>query len=184
MHNLPGTCLALGIIAAGFTLTGDLGWLASRGMRVLQATDVPDHEAPIPVPPAHDQPGTVDLAGPSSRPPSTGPAFVDVTTLPPGARLRVWVMPPPGRPSTEPARCIAFDVVDPAARETLVSELETPQPGRPAVAPAPPRRMIVRGRAPGNAIERGGMLDLEPRGIAGGAGRETIGPVVALDVTR
>jgi len=40
MHNLPAKVLVIAIIGGGFMLTGDLGWLANRGMRVLDAADV------------------------------------------------------------------------------------------------------------------------------------------------
>lgn len=40
MSNLLAKFTALGIIAAGFSLTGDLGWLARKGSDVLQAADV------------------------------------------------------------------------------------------------------------------------------------------------
>ncbi len=40
MTNLFAKFATLGIIAAGFAFTGDLGWLARRGMDVIQAADV------------------------------------------------------------------------------------------------------------------------------------------------
>lgn len=41
MSTILARCTALGIVAGGFALTGDLGRLADRGMRVLSASDVP-----------------------------------------------------------------------------------------------------------------------------------------------
>ena len=40
MTNLLAKVVMLGIIAAGFAFTGDLGWLASRGMDVIEAADL------------------------------------------------------------------------------------------------------------------------------------------------
>ena len=40
MQNLLAKLVALGIIAGGFALTGDLGWLAERGQRVIGAAEV------------------------------------------------------------------------------------------------------------------------------------------------
>lgn len=183
MPNVPGICLALILVGTGFALTGDLGRLAARGMAVLHATDVPD-AALIPVPhaPAPAAPPQARDTAAGSRPPLHGPESVDVTTLAPGSRVLAWC----GRPGDPVvARCLAFDIVDPQSREALVSEvLPPPAAGLPAIAPSPPRRVVVRGSVPSGAIAQGGMVTIEPHGIAGIADRETLGPIVALDVTR
>jgi hypothetical protein len=41
MSSILARCTALGIVAGGFALTGDLGWIADRGLAVLHASDVP-----------------------------------------------------------------------------------------------------------------------------------------------
>lgn len=45
MQSFLAKCAALGIVAGGFTLTGDVGRLAERGQRLLNASTVPS-EAP------------------------------------------------------------------------------------------------------------------------------------------
>lgn len=186
MQNVLGTGLALGIILGGFALTGDLGRLAARGMRVIQSTDVPDDEAPIPVAASADPepaPSGLPAAAAATRPPQ-GLDAVDMSMLAAGSRIRVWL----GQstpPTAGASRCIALDVVDPTTREALVAEMPPPSaPGLPAVAPAPPRRALVAGSGPAGTITRGGALTLRSRGIAGDGGHESLGPIVALDVTR
>ena len=184
MQNVLGTCLALAILGGGFALTGDLAQLANRGLKVIQATDVPDDEAPIPV-----AAGSVAAEGPRdsgavqpARVPGHVLDAVDITTLAPGSRVVVWIRHP-GRSTPADMRSLVCDVVDPAGREALVSEVEpTPTSGAPAFAPAPPRRVLVAGSGPAGTIVRGGTLELRPQGIAGAGGSETLGPVFALDV--
>jgi hypothetical protein len=45
MSNILARCMALGIVAGGFALTGDLSRLASRGFEVLNASDIPAADA-------------------------------------------------------------------------------------------------------------------------------------------
>lgn len=186
MQNPLGTCLALGLIVGGFGLTGDLGRLVSRSMRVIQATDVPDADAPIPVVPATDREPAQPMppgAEATIRPPRAGLEAADASRLAAGSRIRIWL----GRPAAAgpgEVRCLALDIVDPASREALVSEMPaSPAAGLPAAAPAPPRRAIIGGSGPAGTITRGGTLMLQSRGIAGVGDLETLGPVVALDVT-
>lgn len=185
MHNILGTCLALVILGGGFALTGDLARLADRGLKVIQATDVPDADAPIAV--AADPAGAGGLQramAPAEPAPPPGDLLdaVDVTALAPGSRVVVWIRHP-GRSQPGDLRHLTCDIVDPAGREALVSEVESPPTvGAPAFAPAPPRRVLVVGSGPAGTIVRGGTLDIRPQGIAGAAGSETIGPVFALDV--
>lgn len=186
MQNVLGTGLALGIILGGFALTGDLGRLVSRGMRVIQSTDVPDNEAPIPVAtapaPQPAAPGLPAVAA-AVRPLRRGLDAVDVSMLAVGSRMLVWIGHP--APSTAgEVRCLALDLVDPASREALVTEMPPPAAGQPAVAPAPPRRVLIAGSGPAGTITRGGMLTLQSRGIVGDGDRESLGPIVAVDVTR
>jgi hypothetical protein len=185
MQNPLGTCLALGLIVGGFGLTGDLGRLISRSMRVIQASDVPDDDAPIPVAPATGRepaPPMHPVAEATIRPPRAGLEAADATRLAAGNRIRIWLERPAAAGPGE-VRCLALDIVDPASREALVSEVPpSPAPGLPAAAPAPPRRAIIGGSGPAGAITRGGTLMLQSRGIAGAGDRESLGPIIAIDV--
>lgn len=74
MSNILARCTALGIVAGGFALTGDLGRLASRGFEVLNASDVPaarstaePGEAPAAASPPSDPP-LLPTAGPEAAP--------------------------------------------------------------------------------------------------------------------
>lgn len=185
MQNFLGTCLAVVILGGGFALTGDLARLAERGMKVIQATDVPDDEAPVPVaadPAMGDGPRRA-VAPAEPAPPSAAILdAVDVATLAPGSRIVVWIRHP-GLSRPGDLRHLTCDVVDPVGREVLVSEVEPPPAsGAPAFAPAPPRRALIVGSGPAGTIVRGGTLEIRPQGIAGAGGSETIGPVFAVDV--
>jgi hypothetical protein len=46
MQSFLAKCTAVGIVAGGFTLTGDVGRLADRGRQLLHETDVPKDQAP------------------------------------------------------------------------------------------------------------------------------------------
>ncbi|MBM4023197.1 MAG: hypothetical protein FJ284_13355 [Planctomycetes bacterium] len=190
----------LAVIVAGFAFTGDLNWVADRGLRVLSATDVTPPSAargPLPAveppPPTavtspaaaaapRPQPGQAAAARPAAgiRPPAVGPDAVAWSTLESGDRVLVWL-------GGRVARCLAIDVVDPAAGEALAYEVAGPvDAGRPLIAAAPPARVIVgrpaAGRPPA-ALAKGGMLHVAPAGIAavGDAGR-WLGPIEGLAV--
>lgn len=187
MQNVLGTCLTLAILGGGFALTGDLGRLASRGLRVIQATDVPDDEAPIPVTaapgPAPERPALPDQAI-VIRSHRHGLDAVDVTTLAAGSRIHVW-LGEPGQPAGGATRCLALDLIDASSGEALVSDVPPPPaPGLPAMAPAPPCRVLVAGSGPAGTITRGGTLTMRSQGIAGGGDRESFGPIVALEISR
>lgn len=183
MHNLVGTCAALGLIVGGFMLTGDLGWLATRGLRVIEATDVPDDEAPVPMDTSAEKAAPAARTG-VGRPPRTDLVAVDIASLEAGNRLRVWVRRP-GQPATGDCACVALDLIDPAASEALASVVpRPPAPGEPAVAPSPPRRVFIRGSGSSGVVAVGDALALEPHGIATDAGPENLGAVVAMDVVR
>lgn len=184
MQNFLGTCFALVILGGGFALTGDLAQLANRGMKVIQATDVPDDDAPVAVDSCPVATGGPRVTAPAETAPPSGSVIdaVDVTALAPGSRVVVWIRHP-GRTTSGDLRHLTCDIVDPAGREVLVSEIEPPPAsGAPAFAPAPPRRALIAGSGPAGTIVRGGMLEFRPQGIAGAGMCETIGPVFALDV--
>jgi len=244
MSTILARCAALAIIAAGFALTGDLGWLAERGMRVINAEGVPSDAAAADAGPT--APGTwpqpaggtapdssaagrdsASAASPADsapqqrasetkpetkpgqpgadglhdgapvaraidfRPPQGGPERADIAGLRPGSRVVAWlsVARRPGAPAAY--SCLVIDVVDPASAEALVYEAASfADDGRPIAAASPPRRVRIAGAAAGpqaGTIARGGMILVRHVGIAHAAAHEqteTVGPIVALAVTR
>lgn len=83
MSNILARCTAVGIVAGGFALTGDLGFLADRGRKVLSASDVPaastttEGPAPtavdtglLPAVPEPAAPAPVSATGDHAPPPS------------------------------------------------------------------------------------------------------------------
>ncbi|MGB8852018.1 MAG: hypothetical protein WCC69_00445 [Pirellulales bacterium] len=73
MHNPLGKLALLALLGGGFTVTGDLGRLTDRGMRLLESTTVPAEQPTADaVPPP---PGPADAAlAPEHNPPSPPPA--------------------------------------------------------------------------------------------------------------
>jgi hypothetical protein len=201
MRNILPKLLAIGLLGGGFTATGDLGWLARRGMRLLEASTVPTESAAL-EPGAEGvgndpagsasagfgsaDPGSVDVgravgaAGPASNrpgiPPADGPAAVDLATLMPGERLVVWVT----NPGTRGAEPVTLDLIDPAGGAALLHR-----------GGEPPRRVRVVSGSSGILGSRGGVppalavrapLLVQPLGLAHGvAGQtETCGRIVAF----
>lgn len=93
MQSFLAKCAALGIVAGGFTLTGDVGRLAERGQRLLDARTVPSepHAEPIAEPGAegHDAtalaaeaPQAAAAQAPPAPPQSAGQT---TTAVPPAA---------------------------------------------------------------------------------------------------
>jgi len=205
MPNLLAKLTALGLIGGGFAATGDLGWIAERGMRVIDAADVAGpSDSAAPLPPA-DVAQKVAAASPpiaaseAARPAVPAPA-APVAPAPPVPAARAVMTPPAGGPTevswsgiaagdrvvvwltTGGTRCLVLDIVDPAAGEALAYEAAAVSPeGRPLTAAGPPRRVVV-GRQPGErGLAVGGMLNLASAGIAthGQSGR-WLGPIEAL----
>jgi len=205
MQNLSAKLLVIAIIGGGFMFTGDLGWLASRGMKVIDAADValpstaeerPPVEpppapaaaeqprpmaSPVPVPAvAPDRPqAEAGLAVAERKIPAGGPDQVAWSSLRAGERITVWL-------AGAGPRCLVLDMVDPDAGEAVAYEAAAVSAqGRPLAAAAPPRRVIVGRPAdrPAQAVvARGGMLHLAPAGIAAAGGRgQWLGPVEALN---
>ncbi len=172
MSTILARCAALGIVAGGFAITGDLGRLADRGMRVLSASDVPAAQPaetqpsvePEPAVPATSQPVPVGSSVPATSavaPPSPGSVH-DSAPVVQASDLR----PPTGGPDTidvsrlqpgnrlvvwltvvrRPAapayRCLVFDLVDPATAEALVYEAVSFTKDRQPKAAALPPRRV------------------------------------------
>jgi len=69
MQSFLAKCAALGIVAGGFTLTGDVGRLADRGRRLLDARTVPSETPAAPTADGHDA-----IAPRATETPRTPPA--------------------------------------------------------------------------------------------------------------
>jgi hypothetical protein len=203
MRNILPKLLAIGLLSGGFAATGDLGWLARRGIRLLEASTVPTESAAFepnadgtgydPAGVASTGFGSADLGGTdlggatpggalgltSSRQgihPADGPAAVDLAALMPGARLVVWVR----NPGTRGAEPVTLDLIDPAGGAALLHR-----------GGEPPRRVRVMSGSSGLLGNRGGVtpglavrapLLVQPLGLAHGAAgqTETCGSIVAF----
>lgn len=211
MSSIFSRIVAVGIVAAGFTLTGDLSRLVRRGLEVLNARDVPaardTHDAAAE--PAADvvasepvdlvEKTVVDAVSPGvakgSRaavareadfhPPAKGLDRIDLATVPAGDRVVVWLAVP-RRSGGRAYRCLACDIIDAATGEALLYEVAAVGPdGTPQAATVPPRRVRLKGAGSAGELVAGGMLDLQRRGITDdGVGHEQIGPIAALDLAR
>lgn len=109
MSNILARCTAVGIVAGGFALTGDLGLLAERGLKVINASDVPaaqQADAPsgslTPVAEAPALPTPTPPPAPASSP-AAAPAPTTTEAVPPAAgddgelvRARDFVPPSSG----------------------------------------------------------------------------------------
>jgi hypothetical protein len=195
MSNFLARCAAITLVGGGFAATGDLGWLAARGMRLVNARTVPSEQAaepgpPQPLPGAWDPSRSAPPARPSADPfrsptaplpaartadepgpPIGGPERVDLAALRPGERITVWIAT-----STASPACITCDLVHPATGEALLM-------GRGLA----PRRVTIRGGASARAIiARGETLVIAPASHArhATAAGETLGPVTAIAVGR
>lgn len=195
MQNLLAKLAALGVIGGGFAATGDLGWLANRGMRVLDAVEVASPVAPEdpawtgfePRPagglgvPAEPPAPVVSPVGPPPtappavvmRPPAGGPRQIVWANLAAGGRVVVWL-------ASGGTRCMVLDCVDAETGEALAYEAAAVSPeGRPLTTAGPPRRVVVGRDGPGLVV--GGILQLAPAGIAArDSGGQRLGPIEAL----
>lgn len=198
MSNFLARCAAIGLVGGGFAATGDLGWLAARGMRLVNARTIPSEETPAdaaavvsaatpdippatpPLPPSATDPfRSPSAARPAGQsdgdpsPPSNGPAQIDLATLRPGERVTIWI----GRPTIARQPWIAFDIVDPTAGEALLFT--------PGMAARRVKIRAARGSQP-SIVSKGEGIVVTTLGPAhhDQAGGETIGPVTALAIGR
>lgn len=168
MQNLFGTCVALALLGGGFALTGDLGWLLGRGLRVIHATDIPARTPPTPVAtapaPASPAPAAPTLPPPVAVPPRrvVGPDRLDLATTMPGQRILVWL--------DGAADPLALDVVDPATAAVIIHG-------------GPPRRATITG----GTLVRGTPLRVVGLGLARGgapAAAESLGGITGIAAGR
>jgi hypothetical protein len=199
MQNLLAKLVALGILAGGFALTGDLGWLAERGQRVIGAAEVASApaiavvDAP-PAPLAAASPVAAPVASEPAVSPieTTGPHAQTPQATPAGSVTVAEFRPPAGGPqrvsladlragdrvvvwlASTRHRCLVFDMVEPVTGGALVYEAAAvTHQGQPLAAAGPPRRVTISGppHAGSAAAEiiRGGMLHLAEAGLAAAA---------------
>ncbi len=195
MSNVLAKCAAIGLLGGGFALTGDLGWLADRGMRLVNARSIPSAEAPqfepeaaaAVQPPAADPPVTAAANPPANAPvspPAAAPGDQD------GFHAAAEVAPPQaGRPPLPPAdgperidlgqlragdRVVAW-LAPPAnaaasVRHPFISfDIVDPATGEAFIhrGGAAPRRVVVRGDSAASSIlERGGTMGIVTLGVA------------------
>lgn len=194
MRTFFARCSTLGVLAGGFMLTGDAGWVIARGTSLLNATNIPAPagDAAPAEPPAED---VVDLpAAPAPPPPAPAlPVAEPAFTPPPAVEAVVHptlAVPPEPLPADGGLTAIdlrllragdrmlvwvrgtatAFDIVDPAAGEAI----QQPQA----------RRVTISGAGDLHRLVRGGTVHVQPRaGISGHTpAAEQFGPVQAIAV--
>lgn len=207
MQSFLAKCAAVGIVAGGFTLTGDVGRLAERGQRLLDARTVPSETPsaePSPVPTAapavvsDPAPEVVEAEVPPARdphidaplgravavpaPPAHGPDSLDLRPLAAGSRVLVWVRRQGAASRGRSMDLIALDLIDPNAGEALEHRhADLTHGGESTTVHAAPRRVVItldsRGR-----LAKGAVLRLAPlHGVNGLGAEETIGQLVAID---
>ena len=210
MQSFLVKCAALGIVAGGFTLTGDVGRLADRGRRLLDARTVPSEtpadqatdadEATIqanaapqatPAPAPARTPPSVPLLldAPIGRavavppPPAKGPDSIDLRQVPAGSRVLVWVRRPGSTGRSRSTDLIALDLIDPNTGEALEHRHAAMTHGSEGTTVhAAPRRVVIT-RDATNKIAKGAMLRIAPlHGVNGLGPEEQIGTVLAIDV--
>lgn len=188
-------CAALGLIAGGFALTGDLGWVTARGLKVINSRTIPVAETPAEtvtagatapvtpgqaaIPPRHPLVAAGFSQAPA--PPRSGSDEVRIAALRAGDRILVWLQ---AARADLPGMCLALDVIDPGSGEVLLAEVASLSPDGSLLAAGPPRRVVVGAGGTGpatSAIRRGTPLFLRPEGLAR-APAETPGTVAALVV--
>ena len=97
MQSFLAKCAALGIVAGGFTLTGDVGRLADRGQRLLDARTVPSET------PTHQATDGHDATAQATAVPQAAPAPSAVAQPPVGV---LAAAAPPAVSAPAPARTL------------------------------------------------------------------------------
>jgi hypothetical protein len=210
MQSFLAKCAALGIVAGGFTLTGDVGRLADRGRRLLDARTVPSETpadqatgadeakiqanaapqaAPAPAPARTPPSVPLLLDAPIGRavaippPPAKGPDSIDLRQVPAGSRVLVWVRRPGSTGRSRSTDLIALDLIDPNTGEALEHRHAAMTHGSEGTTVhAAPRRVVIT-RDAMNKIAKGAMLRIAPlHGVNGLGSEEAIGTVLAVEV--
>jgi len=184
MQNFLAKAVAVAMLVGGFSLTGDLGWIADKGQRIVGAADVPagfdaavafvSGDQPAAQAAATEFPKAVGKPYPSPTPspqntparePFGGPEPAGAAFKPPvgGPQEIAWAALGTGSRVTvwiagPPFRCIVLDFVDPSGGEALLYEVATvDRAGKPLATAGPPRRVIV-GRNEGGPPHGAGFL--------------------------
>lgn len=176
MQNFFAKVVAVAMIVGGFSFTGDLGWIAEKGQRVLGAADVPTQidvaPAPITTPPsiaaespqpqashATPAPAPTEVAPP--RAPADpepqrefgGPEPMGSIFKPPAASREAIAWTELGTGSRvvvwlagPPYRCLVIDFVDPMTGEALLYEVATVDAASRPLTTAGPPRRVIVGR--------------------------------------
>ncbi len=152
MSNILSRVAAVGIVAGGFALTGDLGKLAQRGIDVVNSRDVPwpratqAEPAPSPADEAASEPSESPEPGAATAADATAAGAAAGQARPLGVVRDTEFRPPrdgidqvdpssleaggrivvwlsmPRRSGGRAYRCLVFDVVDPSTGEALAYE--------------------------------------------------------------
>jgi len=157
MHNPLGKIALLALLGGGFAATGDLGRLAARGMKLLEAKTVPSEQPALdatPPAPAAAEPPTAPAAA-GSPAPAAAPAppvhlVDDEAPIPvPAAEAPAPFPPRLPAPGAGPAE-IDFATLAPGTRVLVWLPPEAGRPGRPrclafdAVAPRTGEALLHR----------------------------------------
>jgi len=146
MQSFLAKCAALGIVAGGFTLTGDLGRLADRGRRLIEATGVPTDGSP-----GHAEPAAAAVAPAGAAPSAAAPAPAPVPAVPAQPAAAAHAAAPPAKPQVRP---LSGD----APADAPIGRPVPPLPSSGGVAAvdlrqiAPGSRVLVWVRRPGAAV--------------------------------
>ena len=209
MQSFLAKCAALGIVAGGFTLTGDVGRLVERGQRLLDAQTVPSETPPAEPPAAvaaaapavvsDPAPAVVTPDVPPARapqldaplgrtvavptPPAQGPDSLDLRPLAAGGRVLVWVRRQGAASRGRSMDLIALDLIDPQSGEALEHRhAAMTHGGESANVHAAPRRVVITLDSR-DRLAKGMVLRLTPlHGVNGLGTEESLGEVLAIDV--
>jgi hypothetical protein len=210
MQNFLAKAVAVAMLVGGFSLTGDLGWIAEKGQRIVGAADVPTgfdagvafapEACPTAPPPQTDDRQIMHVPTPTPEPPPAeapsqplgGPEPAGAAFKPPvgGPQEITWASLGTGSRvvvwlAGPPYRCLVLDFVDPVSGEALLYEVATVDSGgKPIATAGPPRRVIVgrdaSGRPHDAGIIRGGSIQVAQAGVAAHAAGQWLGPIAAL----
>jgi len=193
MSTFLARCTTLGLLAGGFMLTGDAGWLMARGTSLLNSTTIPvateTQPAIAPV-----EPSAALSPPPSAAPPVANPTPAPATA-PPLPAVEAVFHPTLAAPAASPPADGGLNVIDlrllRAGDRLLVwvagmpttFDIVDPSSGE-AIQQPTTRRVRIASPSEATRLLRGGTVIVRPvAGITGHAAPpEQIGPVQALTV--